>query len=64
MAKHDIEVTIDAKGEVEFHAKGMKGKGCLSILKEFEKALGKQVAEPTPTAEMTETVSQSPTVKR
>lgn len=55
MGRHEIDVTIGADGEIEFHMKGMKGKGCLKVLEEFEKALGKVKSAPTPTAEMYQT---------
>jgi len=55
MAKHEIEVTISPTGEVEFHLQGLKGKGCLKILEEFERALGKAKGAPKGTAEMYET---------
>ncbi len=42
--KHEIEVTISPAGDVEFHVEGMKGKGCLTVIKEFERELGKAVS--------------------
>jgi hypothetical protein len=55
MAKTEIEVTIDeATGEITFEAHGVKGKGCLSKLKEFVDALGEQKGSATPTREMHE----------
>jgi hypothetical protein len=42
---HEIEVTIGPDGEVEFHVEGLKGKGCVPLLREFERALGKAVTD-------------------
>jgi len=40
MAKTELDIIIDEKGEVHVDVKGMKGKGCLTYLKELEKLLG------------------------
>ncbi len=48
---HDIEITIDAEGNVEAKVKGMKGRGCLRVLQAFEQALGQSGAT-TATPEM------------
>ena len=37
----EIEVEIDDKGDVRFHVKGIKGKGCLDYAELFQKVLGK-----------------------
>jgi hypothetical protein len=38
--KKEIEIVINAKGEVTFQMKGMKGGGCLEETKFLEQALG------------------------
>jgi len=40
MHKQDIEIVINAKGEVTFQVKGVKGGSCLSETKFLEQALG------------------------
>jgi hypothetical protein len=40
MHKQDIEIVINAKGEVTFEVKGVKGGSCLSETKFLEDALG------------------------
>jgi len=40
MHKQDIEIVINAKGEVTFQVKGMKGGSCLDETKFLEQALG------------------------
>ena len=40
MHKQDIEIVINAKGEVTFEVKGVKGGSCLSETKFLENALG------------------------
>ncbi|MGN6108347.1 MAG: DUF2997 domain-containing protein [Kofleriaceae bacterium] len=40
MRKQDIEIVINAKGEVTFQVKGMKGGSCLDETKFLEQALG------------------------
>jgi hypothetical protein len=40
MHKQDIEIVINAKGEVTFEVKGVKGGNCLSETKFLEQALG------------------------
>ena len=59
MAKHDIEVTIDENGKIELHVVGHKGKGCLKLLDEFEKALGKRTGDARPTDEMYQSETQT-----
>jgi hypothetical protein len=44
MHKQDIEIVINAKGEVTFQVKGMKGGNCLSETKFLEQALGGDAA--------------------
>jgi len=40
MRKQDIEIVINAKGEVTFEAKGIKGASCLAETEFLTKALG------------------------
>ena len=40
MHKQDIEIVINAKGEVTFEVKGVKGGNCLAETKFLEQALG------------------------
>ena len=42
--KKEIEIVINAKGEVTFEMKGMKGGGCLDETKFLEAALGGEAA--------------------
>jgi len=42
--KKEIEIVINAKGEVTFQMKGMKGGDCLSETKFLENALGGDAA--------------------
>jgi hypothetical protein len=42
--KREIEIVINAKGEVTFQMKGMKGGGCLDETKFLEQALGGDAA--------------------
>ncbi|HWU88156.1 MAG TPA: DUF2997 domain-containing protein [Kofleriaceae bacterium] len=44
MRKQDIEIVINAKGEVTFEVKGMKGGSCLDETKFLEQALGGDAA--------------------
>ena len=40
MHKQDIEIVINAKGEVTFEVKGVKGGSCIAETKFLEQALG------------------------
>ena len=40
MHKQDIEIVINAKGEVTFQVKGVKGGSCLAETRFLEQALG------------------------
>lgn len=40
MHKQDIEIVINAKGEVTFQVKGIKGGNCLAETRFLEQALG------------------------
>ncbi len=44
MRKQDIEIVINAKGEVTFQVKGIKGGSCLDETKFLEQALGGDAA--------------------
>jgi len=44
MRKQDIEIVINAKGEVTFEAKGIKGGSCLAETEFLTKALGGDAA--------------------
>jgi hypothetical protein len=44
MHKQDIEIVINAKGEVTFQVKGVKGGSCLTETKFLEQALGGDAA--------------------
>ena len=44
MRKQDIEIVINAKGEVTFQVKGMKGGSCIDETKFLEAALGGEAA--------------------
>ena len=44
MHKQDIEIVINAKGEVTFQVKGMKGGNCFAETKFLEQALGGDAA--------------------
>ncbi len=44
MRKQDIEIVIDAKGQVTYEVKGVKGGACLGETKFLEAALGGDAA--------------------
>jgi len=44
MRKQDIEIVINAKGEVTFQVKGIKGGSCVDETKFLEAALGGEAA--------------------
>jgi Protein of unknown function (DUF2997) len=54
MHKQDIEIVINAKGEVTFQVKGMKGGSCLDETKFLEQALGGEVLDQQKTSEFYE----------
>lgn len=45
MEIEEIEITIGKNGQVKLHVRGMKGKKCLALTEELEKALGNEVLE-------------------
>ncbi len=54
MREKTIEITISPTGEVSFTVAGVKGKACLDETKFLEEALGGDVVQREPTAEMYE----------
>lgn len=40
MNVREYEITIGPTGEVELHIEGMKGRGCLEVVKLFESLVG------------------------
>ena len=54
MHKQDIEIVINAKGEVTFEVKGVKGGSCLDETKFLEQALGGVVIDQQKTSEFYE----------
>jgi len=58
--KHEIDIKIDDDGNVTFQVKGVKGKECLAITKDFEEALG-IVASREKTSEFYQTETQTTT---
>jgi hypothetical protein len=51
MEVHEIEVVIDAKGEVRIQVRDMKGESCLLATKDLERLLGGEIVERTRTGE-------------
>lgn len=45
MEVHEIEVVIDAKGEVRIQVRDMKGDSCLLATKDLERLLGGEIVE-------------------
>ena len=54
MHKQDIEIVINAKGEVTFQVKGGKGGSCIAETKFLEQALGGDVVDQQKTSEFYE----------
>jgi hypothetical protein len=40
MPQREFDITIAPDGSVELHLKGFKGKGCLDVMKMFERVVG------------------------
>ena len=57
MEVQEIEVFIDAEGQVEVKVRGVKGTSCLDITRPLEEALGGEVELREMTPEAEETVS-------
>lgn len=51
MEVHEIEVIVDAKGEVRIQVRDMKGDACLLVTKELERLLGGEIVERTRTGD-------------
>ena len=45
MRQHDVEITIDKKGEVKVHIKGYKGRACHAAVKMFEQIVGEMKSQ-------------------
>jgi hypothetical protein len=56
--KHEINIAIDDNGNVSFEVRGVKGKKCLAITKDWEEALG-IVVKQEKTAEFYQTETQT-----
>ena len=55
--KHEIKIVIDDNGNTSFEVRGVKGKKCLAITKDWEEALG-IVLKQEKTAEFYQTETQ------
>lgn len=40
MAQREFDITIAPDGSVELHVKGIKGRGCMEVIKLFEQIVG------------------------
>jgi hypothetical protein len=54
MEMQEIDVFIDANGEVKIEVRGVKGQSCLDITKDLEQMLGGQVQQREMTPESNE----------
>ncbi len=54
MEVQEVEIFIDAKGEVKYEVRGVKGQKCLDITKDLEMDLGDEVVSREETSEMHE----------
>jgi len=45
MPQREFEITIGKTGEVELHVKGVKGRGCLEVVKMFEQIVGEMKSQ-------------------
>jgi Protein of unknown function (DUF2997) len=41
----EFDITIGRTGDVELHVKGVKGRGCLEVVKMFEEIVGEMKAQ-------------------
>ena len=57
MDVEEIEITIGKNGQVKLHVRGMKGKKCLVLTEELEKALGNEIVDRQFTPEALENTS-------
>ena len=51
MKMEEMEITIDADGNVSMQVRGVTGKSCLELTKPLEEALGAEVENRTMTSE-------------
>ncbi|HIG31174.1 MAG TPA: DUF2997 domain-containing protein [Verrucomicrobiales bacterium] len=58
MELHEIEVIIEADGEVKLQVRGLKGPACLEATKALEESLGSEVLNREKTHEFLEAPSQ------
>ena len=57
MPQREFDITIGRTGEVELHVKGIKGRGCLEVMKLFEEIVG-ELKEQRQTSEFYEPEEQ------
>jgi hypothetical protein len=57
MPQREFDINIGADGVVELHVKGIKGKGCLEVVKLFEQIVG-ELREEQKTSEFYEPEEQ------
>ena len=57
MPEREFDITIGKTGEVELHVKGIKGRGCLEVMKLFEQIVG-ELKEQRQTSEFYEPEEQ------
>jgi len=57
MPQREFDITIGKTGEVELHVQGIKGKGCLEVMKLFEQIVG-ELKEQRQTSEFYEPEEQ------
>jgi hypothetical protein len=58
MEFQEVEVVIDANGEVQIEVRGVKGRACLDLTDDLVAALGGEVCEQELTAEADEAPSE------
>ena len=57
MPQREFDITIGKTGEVELHVQGIKGRGCLEVMKLFEQIVG-ELKEQRQTSEFYEPEEQ------
>jgi hypothetical protein len=57
MEIEEIEITIGKNGQVRLHIRGIKGKKCLELTEELEKALGNEILDRQLTPEALENLA-------
>jgi hypothetical protein len=55
----ELFIEIDLNGKATVEVKGVKGRRCLDLTQDLEKALGGKVLSRTPTAEMDQITGQT-----